>query len=112
MSADHKDKLMQELRELIIEQNSLAVKSINDTNQDSFKEMYNSFYIASRDQVKATEALEKKLDDHIIRLEPVAKAFENTTWLGRLVIQVLKGLGLLGAGVGAYMVIKNLFSSH
>ena len=108
MSADNKDKFIAELRELIIQQNDLAIKTMNDQNQQSFKEMYDSFYIASSDQVKATRAVEKKLDEHIARLEPVAQAFEHTTWLGRFIIQILKVLGLVAGGIGLYVLVKNL----
>lgn len=41
------------------------------------------------------------------RAEPVVKAFENTTWLGALLIKILKILGLLGVALGAYLAIKN-----
>lgn len=110
MSSENKDKFISELRELIIEQNTLAIKSINDQNQESFKEMYNSFYTASSDQVKATRSVEKKLDDHIARLEPVAQAFEHTTWLGKLIIQILKVLGLVAGGIGLYVLVKKLMN--
>ena len=61
-------------------------------------------------------SISQKLDDYIIsdlkwkeRAEPVVVAFERTTWLSSIVIQVLKMLGLLGAAVTAYLVIRNFF---
>lgn len=42
-----------------------------------------------------------------VRAEPVVKAFENTSWLGALVIKFLKLIGLLGVALGAYLAIKN-----
>lgn len=99
MSADNKDKFIAELRELIVEQNELSLKSFTE-----------SFYKASNDQVKATDKLRDEFIAHQKRMEPVAKAFENTTWLGRLVIQVLKLLGLVAGGIGLYVLVKNLIN--
>ena len=62
------------------------------------------------------DKLDQKLDNYIkddtawkVRAEPAVKVFENTTWLGSLIIKFLKVLGLLGAGMVAYITIKNFF---
>ena len=54
-----------------------------------------------------------KQDIFMLRAEPVLKAFENTTVVGnflrKVTIGMLKFLILLGAGVGAWIVIKEFF---
>jgi len=61
-------------------------------------------------------SISQKLDDYVIsdlkwkeRAEPVVVAFERTTWLSSVIIQVLKTLGLLGAAITAYLVVRNFF---
>lgn len=41
-------------------------------------------------------------------VEPVVKAFENTSWLWKLFIGILKFLGLVSVGIGAWMTIKQI----
>lgn len=73
-------------------------------------------YQASLASVKSNQGIEDKLDAYIkddtewkIRAEPVIKAYENTNWLGGLLIKFLKFMGLLGSGAAAYLLLKNFF---
>ena len=60
--------------------------------------------------------LSTKINNYIIadtawkvRAEPVIKAFENTNWLWRLFVSVLKFTALLGAAGGAYIAVTSVF---
>lgn len=60
------------------------------------------------------DRLNLKLDNYIDndmawkeRAEPLIKAYENTGWLWKIVLKVLKFIVLLGAAMGAYIVIKD-----
>lgn len=113
MSENVKDKFITELRELIIEQNELALKSINDQNQESFKEMYNSFFIASDKQVKATESVRENLEKHISevkawqeRAEPIVEIYTNLNGTKKVLKYVFYTLSLV---IGFVLSIKALF---
>lgn len=61
------------------------------------------------------DGVSKKLGDYVtadelwkLRAEPVVRAFENTSWLFKVFLWVLKFLGLLGVAAGALVFFKSL----
>lgn len=62
------------------------------------------------------DAIQKRLDDYIkadeawkVRAEPVVKAFENTNWLFKLFVGLLKVIAAVGAAGTAFFFIKEKF---
>jgi len=71
--------------------------------EDSINKNVNGKILSLHNKV---DAYIKEDNEWKLRAEPVVKAFENTSWLSSLIVQILKLLGLLGASVVAYMTIK------
>lgn len=58
---------------------------------------------------KLTETLGRYIESDEawkVRAEPVVKAFENTSWLFRIVITLLKVLALITAAAGIITLVK------
>jgi hypothetical protein len=59
------------------------------------------------------DQLNLKLDNYIDndmawkdRAEPLVKAYENSSWLWKIVLNVMKFVVLVGAVIGAWLIIK------
>lgn len=119
MDDEYHKRIIDEIKDLIATSIKLNVNGKIDRQTEQIKDLntiMQSFYQASADQVRINKGMQKSFDDYVIsddkwkvRAEPVVVAFERTTWLSSVVVQILKMLGLLGATVVAYMTVRNIF---
>ena len=60
------------------------------------------------------DILSSKLDDYIVedtawkdRAEPLVKAYENSNWLWKIILNIMKFVVLVGATITAWLLIKD-----
>lgn len=93
MSPDQLDQFKTEMKEHV----SDTIKAVVNGKIDGLRLDFTKYVVEDKAWKVEEEA----------RNAPVVAAFENTNWLFRIVISLLKFAAVLGAGIGAVIYIKD-----